>query len=174
MLLDVMYIDGKRVLHIVDKGTHFSAAQFLSDVSTKTIWKIILHCWATIYTGLPNRVLVDQGSTFGPLFIYSRVVSNVGVARTGIEAHSSLGLGEGYHQPLRQTYRKIMVEYPSSDPPLVLALYVKAMNDTLGPEDLVPSTIVFREFPRVFTKSETPNKRAVLLSRAKIAEIARA
>ena len=173
ILLDVMYIDGKPVLHIVDEGTHFSAAQFLPDVSTKTIWKAILQCWATIYTGLLNRMLVDQGSAFGPLFINIGVVSNVGVDRTGIEAYSSLGLGERYHQPLRQTDRKIMVEHPSSDPALALALSVKAMNDTLSPEGLVTFALVFGEFARIFTKSETPNERSVLVSRSKVAKTAR-
>lgn len=88
--LDIVYIDGKPVLHIVDEVTHFSAAQFRSDVSTKTIWATILKFWAPIYTGLPNRMLVNQGSAFRPLFIIIGAVSNVQVNRTWIEAHSSL------------------------------------------------------------------------------------
>ena len=79
VLLDVIYIDGKPVLHIVDEVTHLSTAQLHPDVSTKTIRKTILQCWATTYTGLTNRMLVDQGSAFGPLFINTGVVSNVGV-----------------------------------------------------------------------------------------------
>ena len=43
--LDVMFLDGKPVLHIVDEGTKFSAARFLpTDQSTKTIWSTILKC----------------------------------------------------------------------------------------------------------------------------------
>ena len=56
-----------------------------------------------IYTGLPNRMLVDQGSAFGKSFISLGAISNVEVDRTGVEAHLSLGIGERYHQPLRQT-----------------------------------------------------------------------
>ena len=37
LLMDIMYIDGKPLLHIVDEGTNFSAARFLPDISTKTI-----------------------------------------------------------------------------------------------------------------------------------------
>ena len=173
ILLDVMYINGKAILHIVDEGTHLSAARFLADVSTKTIWKTILECWACIYTGLPNRMLVDQGSAFGPLFVSIGAISNVDVQRTGIEAHSSLGIGERYHQPLRQTYRKIMASHPTSEPDIVLALSVKAMNDTLGPEGLVPTALVFGEYPPIHTKSETPTSRAVLASRAEIGNAAR-
>ena len=173
ILLDIMYLEGKPVLHIVDEATRFSAARFLSDVSTKTIWRAILECWGTIYTGLPNRMLVDQGSAFGKLFISMGAISDVQVERTGIEAHASLGLGERYHQPLRQTYRKIRVENPTTDPDLALALSVKAMNDTLGPEGLVPSALVFGEFPPVFTRSEVPHPRATLESRAVVASAAR-
>ena len=47
------------------------------------------------------------------------------------------------------------------------------MNDTLGPEGLVPSALVFGEFPPVYTRSETPALRATILERAEIAHTAR-
>ena len=47
------------------------------------------------------------------------------------------------------------------------------MNDTLGPEGLVPSALVFGESPKVYTKSETPDERAVPAIRAKLAHTAR-
>ena len=67
-----------------------------------------------------------------------------------------------------------MVDHPTADPETSLALSVKAVNDTLGPEGLLHSAIVFREFRKVYTKSETPDERAVLASRAKLAHNARA
>ena len=156
ILLDVMYVDGKPVLHILDEGTKFSAAKFLPDVSTKTIWRTLLQIWVMIYTGLPDRMMVNQGSAFGGLFVDLAALGNVEVERSGAEAHSSLGLCERYHQPLRHTYRKIMAQHPSTEPKLALACSVKAMNDTLGSEGLVPSALVFSEYPRVITRSDTP------------------
>ena len=50
-----------------------------------------------IYIGLPNLIIVDQGSSFGNLFINLGAVSSVEVQCTGTEAHSSLGLGEKYN-----------------------------------------------------------------------------
>ena len=82
-------------------------------------------------------------------------------------------LGERYHQPLRQIYRKIMSEHSQTPPERALTATVKAMNDTLGPEGLVTSAIVFGEFPRGFTKSETPSQRPTLEERAPIAQSAR-
>eukprot|EP00171_Calliarthron_tuberculosum_P004009 IDg4009t1 len=95
ILMDVMYIGMRPILHIVDEGTHFSAARFLNNISTETIWETFMECWATIYTGLPNRILVDQGSSFGAPFVRIAAAGNVEVSSTGIEAHSSLGI-EGF------------------------------------------------------------------------------
>ncbi len=141
VVMDVMYLDWKPVLHIVDEGTRFSAARFVSDVSTKTIWRTFLECWAAVYTGLPHKILVDQANYFGPVFANIGALSRVEVQRTGAEAHSSLGLGERYHEPLRTTVRKLKAVAPDADPNFLLSFSVKAMNDTIGPEGLVPSAL---------------------------------
>ena len=105
ILIDIMYIGAKPVMHIVDEGTRFSAARFLNEVSTIAIWQAITEFCVCIYTGLPNKMLTDQGRAFGDLFIAMGRLQDVEVERTGIEAHSSLGVGERYHQPLRNTFR---------------------------------------------------------------------
>lgn len=80
-----MYIGFAPVLHIVDESTRFSAAQFLPDVTTLTIWDTPLRCWATVYTGLPNRILVDFGSALGKSepFVSLTARSSVDVQSTG-------------------------------------------------------------------------------------------
>lgn len=112
IIIGIMTLDNLPVLHFVDDGTHFSAAHFLYDVSTPTVWKNILQCWTSIYTGLPNRILTDQGSQFGELFIHMARESDIEVNRIGIEAHSSVDLRERYHESLRTTFRKIISEHP--------------------------------------------------------------
>ncbi len=107
-----MYLDSKPVLHIVDEGTRFSAARFLPNVSTTTIWQTFLECWVAIYSGLPYRILVDQGSAFGSTFATINALSRVEVQHTGTEAHSSLGLGERYNEPRRTTYRRLKTAAP--------------------------------------------------------------
>ena len=164
------YINGNPILHIVDEGNHFSAAQFLPAVSTDSVWQALLKCWGAIYTGLPNRALLDQGSHFRQLFIDLAKIHYIKVENTGIQAHSILGLGERYHQPLHQPFRKIMAEDKKTDLDLALALSFKEMNDTLGPEGLVPSALVFGEFPKIQGSKPTP--RATLLSCRAVAETA--
>ena len=92
-----MYIGEKLVLHVVDEGAHFSASRFLDEVLTLATWQAIPECLLCIYTALPNKMLVGQGSAFGDLFIAMGRLQDVEVERTVIEAHSSLGVGERYH-----------------------------------------------------------------------------
>ena len=44
VVIDIMYLDGKPVIHLVDTETHFGAARFLSDQSTDTVWSKIVEC----------------------------------------------------------------------------------------------------------------------------------
>ncbi len=94
MFIEVVYIDESPALLVVDEGTRFSAACFLSSATTAEVWSAMLTCWATVYTGLPNRILVDQGSNLGDLFADFAAVSNVTVESAGIEALASLGISE--------------------------------------------------------------------------------
>ncbi len=50
-------------------------------------------------------------------------------------------------------FREIKLDYPPADRELVLQFSVKAMNDTVGPEGLLPSALVFGELPKIVTLS---------------------
>lgn len=173
IVLYIMALHEDPVLHTVDDETHFSAAHFFPDVSTATVRRTILQCWAIIYTGLPNRILPDRESQFGDLFIHMARVANVQGECTGIEAHSSLGLGELYHESLRASYRKTVANHPNTERGLALSLAVEAMNDTLRPEGVVSSALVFGEHPQVRTASECFVPSANLRERVKVATLAR-
>ncbi len=171
--IDVMYLDGKPVLHIVDEATRFSAAKFLTKMSTETVWEALIMCWSSVYTGLPDNIAVDEGSQFRKIFAELSVIHGVNVEQSGVESHNSLGIGERYHKPLRDTYRKLKLDYPSMQRQLLLALSVKAMNDTLGPEGTVPSALVFGEFPSLRSLSGPVVPRPSLAERAEAAQQAR-
>ena len=38
IIIDIIYINGKPVLHIIDKATHFNTACWLENISVKAIW----------------------------------------------------------------------------------------------------------------------------------------
>ena len=89
--------------------------------------------------------------------------------KSGKEAHNSLGIGERYHEPLREAFLKLREDYPKLNKDIILALAVKAIIDILGPEGIVPSAIVFGEYPsiRPFLGAKVP--RLTLAERASAA-----
>lgn len=81
---------------------------------------------------------------------------------SGVQHHNGIGIGERYHAPLRNIYRKIEIEYTNMAPTLILKTAIKAMNDTIGPEGLVPSLLRFGVLPRYTPaglESTRPNQR---------------
>jgi hypothetical protein len=60
-----------------------------------------------------------------------------------------LTVGERYHDPLRRIYRKLRHDFPNLSESLAHSLANKAMNDTVGPEGLVPTLLVFGRVPRL-------------------------
>lgn len=79
---------------------------------------------------------------------------------SGVEAHNSLGIGEALHHPLRQIYRKIQHDHPRVAKEMLLRVAVKAMNDTMNENGLVPSLLVFGLIPRFpIIASELPNQK---------------
>ena len=55
---------------------------------------------------------------------------------------------ERYHAPLRAAYKKIRESFPRSEAnEECLQLATKAVNDTMGPEGLIPNLLVFGSLP---------------------------
>lgn len=173
IIVYIMYLNEDPVLHIFDERTHFRTAKFVPNIQAITLWKTVLNSWETIYTGMPHRIVVDQGSSFGEPFTNLARMGGVKIQRPDIEAHSSLHIGEQYQQPLCITFCKPMFDHPGADKQLTLALSVKAMNEKLVPDGVVSSTLVFGLHPAVYIRSEIPKSRPTLNKRAKIAEEAR-
>ena len=64
VVVDIMWIQGKHVLHVVDKATHFMAARFIPENLTETIWRTFLQMWVLVYLGPPDNLRHDQGTQF--------------------------------------------------------------------------------------------------------------
>jgi len=84
-----------------------------------------------------------------------------------IEAHHSIGKVERYHSLLRRAYDIIWKE-PRAEKlskEIVLQMDVKAINDTAGPNGLVPTLLVYGAYPRL-TYTDRPAKTITDRSRA--------
>ena len=150
VLIDLMWIDGNPVLHVIDAGTNFSAARFFPAEDAKTIWNTFLYAWVTMYLGYPDKIVTDQGSVFTSEEWEERCnKANIELDNTGTESHSSLGQGETYHSMLRRVYNKVHLTHPELPKELRLSMAVKAINDTAGPNGLIPSLLLFGAMPKM-------------------------
>lgn len=132
----------------MDTQTRFQNAVLLKGESAKDMWDAFIEGWASVYIGYPSRIRADQGSTFTFKF-WNSVTSLHGIELrlSGVESHNSFGVEERYHEPLRQVFDKLLTDHPTIDPEIGVRLAVKALNDTTGPDGMVPSLLVFGSLP---------------------------
>jgi hypothetical protein len=150
IIVDIMYIDGHPVLHIIDEATRFCAARWLPDMSAKAVWDALRGAWIDTYLGPPDFMVTDAGKNFTSREL-AQNASSVGtiVKTVPVEAHWSIGTIERYHAVLRRTYEILRAEIPNTSKELILQMAVKAINDTAGPKGLVPTLLVFGAYPRI-------------------------
>ena len=68
-----------------------------------------------------------------------------------MEAYNSISKVERYYTLLRQVYKIIRTELKEEgiNNEVYLQIAIKAINDTAGPNGLVPTLLVFRAYPRM-------------------------
>jgi hypothetical protein len=154
VIIDVLHLDEKPVLQVVDSSTSFQAARFLKDMSAKTAWDTLQICWIDTYQGPPDYIIHDAGKNFASTEFRQHARSMaVQTKEVPVEAHNSVGKVERYHAPLRRAYEIIRDELELSnkysDREMTLQMAVKAVNDTAGPDGIVPTLLVFGAYPRM-------------------------
>lgn len=102
--------------------------------------------------------------------------AGINVEISGIKSHNSLGVGERYHAPLQKIFNMIMSEYPFLDPEIALRCALKGINDTMCPEGLFPSYLVFGDIPIMSAmRTELPGQKdrmkAIETARSEMATI---
>ena len=66
-----------------------------------------------------------------------------------VEAHWSIGIVERAHPVLRRTYQIITEELQDVTKEQALQMAIKAVNDTAGPDSLVPTLLIFGAYPQM-------------------------
>lgn len=172
VIVDVMYISGAPLLHIVDEGTRFQAGKWLQDISAKHTWDILRTCWIDTYLGPPDLITHDAGKNFISNE-FKQYASVMGITTKGVpvEAHNSIGMVERYHGPIRRAYQIIATEFPDISKDMALQMAFKAINDSVGPDGLVPTLLVFGAYPRMIDSdapSPTVAQRTTAIKKAMI------
>ena len=110
IIVDVMYLDGKPVLHAVDAATAFQAGRFLKSMSAKDTWEALRQCWIDTYLGPPDIVTYDADTNFDSMeFRAEAKILGIKCHQIPVEAHWSIGKVEKYHAPIRRAYDIIQV-----------------------------------------------------------------
>src|SRR5579862_9447689 len=159
VLVDVMFLNEKPVLHIVDTATSFQAARFLRNMKAKEVWDNLRLAWIDTYVGPPDTIVTDAGTNFTAAeFKANARIMAIELEEVPVEAHNSIGKLERYHAPLRRAFNVITADLQGHDAndEIILQMAVKAVNDTAGPDGLVPTLLVFGTYPRL-TETSPPS-----------------
>ena len=161
VIVDMMFINSRPVLHMVDESTHYQAASFLKSQSTSEIWKSIQRLWILTYLGPPDYLSVDQGTAYISAEMKANLsASGITLNEAPIENPGSIGLVERYHAPLRCAFAKLRetLEKNIVNDADCLQMAVFATNATMGPEGLCPMLLVFGAMPRPARTTPSPKQ----------------
>ena len=176
IVVDVFYIGGKPILHIVDEATRYQAGRWLQNVTAKHTWDALRACWIDTYLGPPDVITTDSGKNFASRE-FSQYANLMGTAVkiVPVEAHNSIGVVERYHAPIKRAYSIITAEIRDIEKDIALQMAFKAINDSVGPDGLVPTLLVYGAYPRMVEydpPSPTVTQRATAIRKA-MAEVQR-
>jgi hypothetical protein len=90
----------------------------------------------------------------GNKFVNNARILAIEIEKIPVEAHHSIGKIERYHGPIRRAFEIITADLGNDvTPDNALQMAVKAINDTAGPNGLVPTLLVFGTYPRLSPSS---------------------
>lgn len=61
--MDLLWLDGSPVLHVVDAHTYYQNAIMITDKSA-ALWRALCECWSTFCSGFPNVLRSDEEASF--------------------------------------------------------------------------------------------------------------
>ena len=147
---DIMYIHNPPVLHIVDEVMHYSALAFLKSDKSSEVWKTILCCRSRVYLGPPDFLRIDLGSNFtSKEFLDSADADVISVMPARIASAKTMSHVERYHSCIRTAFNKIRQSVPKTESDDdYLHIGGKSLNETIGPEALCPTILLYGAIPR--------------------------
>lgn len=169
--VDLFWIDKKTVLHVVDEATRYQAARWVPSVSAGKIWEALRLCWIDVYIGPPDVIAHDPGKFFlAESFQQIADLFSIRTKSIPVEAANSMSTVERYHDLVRGAYHIVKKECPDSFDELALQMAVKAVNDSVGPDEINPALAVYGAIPRLGLLRDRPSlsthQRAIAVKKA--------
>ncbi len=93
---------------------------------------------------------------------------SIEVKTVSIETHHSIEMIERYHESLRRVYSIFVTKISGIDLESALQMSFKALNDSIGLDDLVPTLLVFEAYFRMTDDvlTSTITQRAIVMRKA--------
>lgn len=155
--MDLKFISGKVVLHIIDNATRYSAAAVLpSKRKEEIVEKFFMH-WVCIF-GTPKKILFDNGGEFcNELVEEMSELLNTEILTTAAESPWSNGITERHNAIIASMVDKVLLEVKCSLK-VALAWSVAAKNALQNVYGFSPNQLVFGRNPNfpVAAESELP------------------
>ncbi|OXV05628.1 hypothetical protein Egran_06604 [Elaphomyces granulatus] len=149
ILIDVMYMDGSPISHIFDDTTRFQAARWLKNLSARHTWEILRLMWIDTYFRPPDHIVHFAGTNFVSKE-FKQYANSLAITTKAVPVE----VVERYHSVLKRVYAVVVADIPEINKnnygkELALQMAVKAVNDTAGPDGLVPTLLVFGAYPKM-------------------------
>lgn len=101
-------------------------------------------CWIDFYLGPPDIIAHNAGRKYMAVSFSSNADSlYICTKAIPVESVNSMKIVELYHQPIRRTFSIICMNSPHTDLYAALQMAVEAVNNSVGPEGLVPTVLVY-------------------------------
>lgn len=137
---DIFYIEGKPILHIVGKVTNFQSAKWLEDMIAEILWQSVRICLIDIYLEPPDFISHNSGENFTASAFQSNAdMLHIQTEFIPVESVDSMTIDEQHHAPFWRAYNIIRKEASYLDKNVALQRAVKAINDSIWPDAIVPA-----------------------------------
>ena len=101
VIINIIYLNGKPVLQVINSITVFRAARFLKDILAYIIQDTLRIYQINTYLDPPDMVIYNTGKNF--IFIKFRQLTNliaIKIKEVPVEAYNSISLVKRYYTPL--------------------------------------------------------------------------
>ena len=135
------------LLYIVNKATHFQASRWLQNISVKYTQDTLRVCQINTYLGPPDFITIDTKKNFISKE-FKQYTANMGITVKGVlvKAYNLVSIVKHYHRPLQRVYQIVTAEIPGINKDIALQMAFKALNNSAGPNGLIPTLLVFKAY----------------------------
>lgn len=107
-------------------------------------------CQIDTYLGPPKFIIYNTGQNFiSKEFRQEAKSMTITIKYVPVKAYQLIGLVERAYPVLHRAYDIIKAKIPNIKKEIALQMAVKAVNNMVGPDGLVPTLLVYRAYPRI-------------------------